>query len=180
MRRTRRALVDQFGDHRAACAQVGCWLDALPSSNAHGFASPREAVAAEGRIVPQQCQAQWCVAPDDRCRLDLVIYGASRRGEALCCDVTLVSPLRADGRPQPASSERDGAAIDVGGGVSSDATLSSPARLVVLAAAEVGGRWGQEARPRPSPRAPAFPSRAAGAASCCPCGVGSQVVGAAG
>ena len=33
----------------------------------------------------------------------LVIYGASRRGEAPCCDVTLVSPLGADGRPQPAS-----------------------------------------------------------------------------
>ena len=35
------------------------------------------------------------VAPDDRRRLDLVVYGASRRGEALCCAV--------EGRRAPAT-----------------------------------------------------------------------------
>ena len=89
-----------------------------------------------------------CVAPDDRRRLDLVIYGASRHGEALCCDVTLVSPLRANGRTQPASSERDGAAIDVARRRKqrryAELARLGPQRLVVLAA-EVNGRRGQEA-----------------------------------
>ena len=111
----------------------------------------REAVAAEGRVVPQQWLAQTTapgVAPADRRRLDLVIYGASRRGEALCCDVTLVSPLRTNGRPQPASSERDGAAIDVARRRKqrryAELARPGPQRLVVLAA-EVGAHWGPEA-----------------------------------
>ena len=61
----------------------------------------REAVAAEGRVVPQPWLGRTTapgVATDDWVG----------RGEALCCDVTLVSLLRADGRPQPASSDRDG------------------------------------------------------------------------
>ena len=44
----------------------------------------------------------------DRRRLDLV---AARLGEALCCDATLVAPLRRDGRPQPRVPEEDGAAM---------------------------------------------------------------------
>ena len=133
-------------------------------------------------MVSQQWLARTTapgVAPDDRRRLDLVIYGASRRGEALCCDVTLVSPLRADGRPQPASSERDGAAIDVANG----ATLNWPAWARNASSSWRGGRrvmGAKGARPRPQPHATAFPTRAAGAASCCSCGVGAPVVGAAG
>ena len=49
---------------------------------------------------------------------------SARRGTA----VTLASPLRADGRPQPASSDRDGAAIDARGGANNGATLNWPAR----------------------------------------------------
>ncbi|CAK9101722.1 132 kDa protein, partial [Durusdinium trenchii] len=59
----------------------------------------REALGPEGRVVPQQWLSHTTapgVCPADRRRLDLVVYGASRLGEALCCDVTLVSPLRAD------------------------------------------------------------------------------------
>ena len=52
------------------------------------------------------------VGPADRRRLDLVVYGATPLGEALCCDVTLVSPWIREGRPQP-SATRDGAAIVV-------------------------------------------------------------------
>lgn len=36
-------------------------------------------------------------------RQEFVIYGAFRHGEALCCHVTLVSPLCTDGRLQPMS-----------------------------------------------------------------------------
>ena len=51
------------------------------------------------------------VAADDRRQLDYVIYGAAARGEALCCDAALVSPIRRDGRPQAGAPERDGVAI---------------------------------------------------------------------
>ena len=48
------------------------------------------------QVVPQQWLARTSardVDPADRRRLDLVVYGATLVGEALCCDVTLVSPL---------------------------------------------------------------------------------------
>jgi hypothetical protein len=111
----------------------------------------REAVGAEGRVVPQQWLARTTapdVPPDDRRRLDLVIYGASRLGEALCCDATLVSPLRADGRPHPGAADRDGVALQVARRRKAarypELLRPGPQRLVVLAA-EVGGRWGTEA-----------------------------------
>jgi len=82
----------------------------------------------------------------DRRRLDMVVYGASARGEVLCCDATVVSPLRRDGRPIPRAHDIDGAALtrarrrkertypEVG---------LNGTRLVVLAC-EVGGRWNDE------------------------------------
>ena len=51
------------------------------------------------------------IPPDDRRRLS---YGATRRREVLCCDVTLVSPLHADGRPQPGSRDRYGKELAYG------------------------------------------------------------------
>ena len=104
-----------------------------PQRPAGPTSSPRARVGVdrsrEGRVVPQQ----WLVhttAPgipaDDRHRLDFVLYGATMRGEVLCCDVTLVSPLRADGRPQPGSCDRDGAAIEVARRANSRGTPSSP------------------------------------------------------
>ncbi|OLP78339.1 hypothetical protein AK812_SmicGene41498 [Symbiodinium microadriaticum] len=95
-----RTVVDQLGDHRAVCARSGLLARLAPIFERAWVRVAREAVTAEGRVVSQQWLARTTapgVAPDDRRRLDLVIYGASRRGEALCCDVTLVSPLRADG-----------------------------------------------------------------------------------
>ena len=82
----------------------------------------------------------------DRRRLDMVVYGASARGEALCCDATVVAPLRRNGRPVPRAHDVDGAALararrrkertypEVG---------HNGTRLVVLAC-EVGGRWNDE------------------------------------
>ena len=94
----------------------------------------RVAVGAEGRVLPQQWLLH-CTAPgipaDDRLRLNFVLYGATRRGEALCGDVTLVSPLCADGQPQPGSRDRDGAAIEVVR--HRKLARLGPQRLVVLA-----------------------------------------------
>ena len=73
----------------------------------------REAVGPKGRVVPQWWLANTTapgVAADDRRRLDLVIYGASPRGEALCCDATLVSPLQRDGS-RLAGRRSDGVAL---------------------------------------------------------------------
>ena len=104
------AQVDRLGDHALACllarrAKVveRAWVRVA-----------REAVGAEGQVVPQQ----WLVhttAPgaraEDRRRLDLVIYGATPNGSALCCDATLVSPLTRTGQPQPCAADVDGAAL---------------------------------------------------------------------
>ena len=54
------------------------------------------------------------VDPADRRRLDLiVVYGATPLGEALCCDVMLVSPLTREGQPQPFAASRNGGASTV-------------------------------------------------------------------
>ncbi|CAE7256258.1 ccdc135 [Symbiodinium natans] len=68
-------------------------------------------------------------APDDRRRLDLVIYGAAQLGGVLCCDATLVSPLTRDdtrsfkdmslstrdGEPHPGAAAQDGAVLHTAG-----------------------------------------------------------------
>ena len=112
----------------------------------------REAVGPEGQVVPQQWLAHTTapgVRPDDRRRLDMVVYGATTNGGALCCDATLVSPLtRAGDHPQPRGDTDDGAALQVAERRKQTAypelTCGGPQRLVVLGA-EVGGRWNAQA-----------------------------------
>ena len=62
----------------------------------------REAVGPDGQVVPQEWLAHTTalqVDPIDRRRLDLVIYGATPLGGALCCNATLVSPFIRSGQP---------------------------------------------------------------------------------
>ena len=89
--------------------------------------------------VPQRWLA-WTTAPgvlsDDRSRLDFVVCGASRLGEALCCNVTLVSAT--DGAPQLDAANKNGTALRVARW-SKEAAYPEllrlgPQRLVVLAA----------------------------------------------
>ena len=91
-------------------------------------------------MVPQQRLADTTavgVRPDDRRRLDLVIYGATQRGEALCCDATFVSPLGRDGRPTRGAADRDGAAPEAAAqrkhARCPELSLGGPQRLCVLA-----------------------------------------------
>ena len=76
----------------------------------------REAVGAEGQVMPQQWLAHTTaqgVQPQDRRRLDFVVYGATAQGNALCCDATLVSFVTRTGHLQPCTVEVDGAALQV-------------------------------------------------------------------
>ena len=110
----------------------------------------REAVGPEGRVVPQQWLSRTTaprVHPDDRRRLDFVVYGATSRGEALCCNAALVSSLIRADRPVPGADARAGVALVAARrrkvACYPELTRGGPQRLVVLAA-EVGGRWSDE------------------------------------
>ena len=106
--------MDAFGDHEAACPRTGLLGRRGRAVERAWIRVAREAVAGEGQVIPQQWMANIAaqvVSPDDRRRLDLVIYGASSSGHVLCCDATLVSPLTRAGRPIPRAAARDGAAI---------------------------------------------------------------------
>eukprot|EP00434_Breviolum_minutum_P028296 symbB.v1.2.025033.t1/scaffold2409.1/size79984/1 len=144
------AVVDPYGDHRAACARSGLLARRAPLLEQAWVRVCREGVGGEGRVVPQQWLARTTapgVRDDDRRRLDLVVYGATRHGSALCCDVTLVSPLRANGHPQPRTAREDGAALVTARRRKRDRypelLRPGPQRLVVLAC-EIGGRWAAE------------------------------------
>ena len=76
---------------------------------------------------------QWLAHPpatgvpaDDRRRFDLVVYGATTNGGALCCDATLVSPLTRTGHPHPCTVEVDGAALGSRSDASTARTPNSP------------------------------------------------------
>ena len=80
-------------------------------SDANRFA-PREAVGPEGHVGRPP---EWLtytsaagVPASDRRRLDLVVYGASLQGLALCCDATLA---RSEGVPHPRAERTAGVAL---------------------------------------------------------------------
>ena len=107
----------------------------------------REAVGAEGQVVPQQWLT-YTTAPgvpaSDRRRLNFVVYRATAHGGARCCDATLVSPLTRTGHPQPCTAEVDGAALQIAERhkrvACPELSRGGPQKLLVLGC-EVGGRW---------------------------------------
>ena len=82
-------------------------------------------------------------------RLDLVVYGATAPGGALCCDATLVSTLTRQGEPQAHADSEDGAALRLAERrkrtTYPELCGPGPQRLLVLGA-EAGRRWNSEAR----------------------------------
>ena len=103
------AQVDAFGDHALACAITGLLARRAKILERTWVRVAREAVGADGQVVPQQWLAHTTapnVVPADRRRLDLVIYGATPLGGAPCCYATLVSPLTRTGQPQPCAAQR--------------------------------------------------------------------------
>ena len=145
------AQVDRLGDHALACPRTGLLARRAQVVERAWARVAREAVGAEGQVVPQQ----WLVhttAPgvraEDRRRLDLVIYGATPNGSALCCDATLVSPLTRTGQPQPCAADVDAAALRTAerrkAATYPELQGAGPQKLVVLGS-EVGGRFNSDA-----------------------------------
>ena len=108
-------VVDAYGDHALACPRIARHgRKGVDAHTPRGIARPSASVGAEGQVVPQQWLAHTTatgVNPQDRRGLDLVVYGASPMGGALCCDATLVSPLTWTGQPQPCTEAVNGAML---------------------------------------------------------------------
>ena len=105
------------------------------------------AVGPDGQVVPQQWLAHTMapgIRPHDRRRWDLVVYGATLRGGALCCDATPVSLLTRAGQPQPGAAETDGSALRTAErckhATYPELRRAGPQRLLVLGS-KFGGRW---------------------------------------
>ena len=141
-------MVDALGDHALACPRTGLLARRAKIVERAWVRVAREAVGAEGQVVPQQWLAHTTapdVPSDDRRRLDLVVYGATAHGGALCCDATLVSPLTRTGHPQPCTVEVDGAMLKVAERRKRSTypeLALGPQRLLVLGS-EIGGRWNE-------------------------------------
>ena len=110
----------------------------------------RVAREAGGRVVPQQLLRDTNAVvydPQDRRQLDMVVYGISPNGVPLCCDSTMVSPLRRDGWHRPRTFDTDGAALREAEQRKRrryhELTTGHSGRLMVLSC-EVGGRWGRD------------------------------------
>ena len=96
----------------------------------------REAVGADGQVVPQQWLVNTTAVPNvtDRRHLDLVVYGASPLGHVWCAGATMVCPLRRDGQPREEHEETCLArAVNKKTRRYPELTQSGRARLVVLA-----------------------------------------------
>ncbi|CAK0884402.1 unnamed protein product, partial [Prorocentrum cordatum] len=122
--------------------------DARNRSNELGRGSPEKQ---EGELSPNSCCGTLTNAVVhnqlDRRQLDLVVYGISPNGAPLCCDSTMVSPLRRDGWHRPRTFDTDGAALLVTERRKRrryhELTTGHSDRLMVLSC-EVGGRWGRD------------------------------------
>ena len=142
--------LDVLGHHRAACSRAGVLGSRGFSLESAAARVCREAgVRVSTNLFVRDLDLP--IANHDARRLEVVADGLPLFGGAqLAIDTTLVSSVQADGRPRPQCARVDGAALsearrrkqrtypELSG-------TQGRARLVVLAA-EVGGRWSDEAR----------------------------------
>ena len=132
--------VDPLGDHALACPRTGLLARRAKTVERAWVGVAREAVGPDGQVVPQQWLAHTTapgIRPDDRRRLDLVVYGAAPRGGALCCDATLPRAPKTDWSAHRTAERRKHATYP-------ELRRAGPQRLLVLGS-EVGGRWNGEA-----------------------------------
>ena len=146
---------DVLGDHRVSCARSGLLARRALAVEQAWVRVAREAVSPEGRVVPQQWLSRTTapgVSPDDRRRLDLVVHGATERGKTLCCDATLASPVRSDGRPHAGAADRALSTAERRKRTRYPELGQPGPQCLVVLAAEVGGHW-HAAGPTGCPRA---------------------------
>ena len=140
--------LDARGDHRASCPRTGLLARRAGPVERAWFRVAQESGARAVRKQLLRDTNAAAVPATDRRQLDLVAYGLTRRGTALCCDATVVSPLDRNGRPH-------GHAADMDGFVPTEAEgkkrwtypelLRSPMCKLVVLGCEVGGRWNSDA-----------------------------------
>ena len=144
------AALDPFGFHRCACTRSGrhnarhfgvlqAWRQVFQES---GNSIPRRNVERLLRNTHVPCDRR------DARRLDLIVAGSSiARGLPLFCDVTVVSPISANGRARGGCTRADGGALDAARRVNnrtySEVSTSGVARLCALDV-ETFGRWGAD------------------------------------
>ena len=139
--------LDEHGVHRAACTRTG---------RLRSRAVPLERTLARvcreaGATVRQNAllrNMNISVSATDRRQIEVLADGLSlKRGAQLAVDITLRSPVCADGRPRPGAHCKDGA---VANGARADKERKYPELLagrcsLVVVALETGGRWSTEA-----------------------------------
>ena len=136
--------LDRLGDHLAACNRTGYMAR---RANPIERAWSRVARESGARVAHKQLLRDTNVPlanPQDQRQLDMVAYGITPSGIALCCDATMVSPLTRDGRPIPRAAAVDGAALaraERRKRRTYPELLGSPYGRLVTLGCEVGGRW---------------------------------------
>ena len=142
-----RKALDQLGDHRAACPLSGRLKRRSRPLERIWARVFREAGARVVEDVLLRNTSLPGIQGHDGRRVEILATGLPlHRGVPLAVDATLVSPLRADGRPCPRAAEADGVAIQRGERAKRatypELVQSDVVRLVTVAC-EVGGRFSE-------------------------------------
>ncbi|CAE7820944.1 unnamed protein product, partial [Symbiodinium sp. KB8] len=140
---------------------AGAWLTAIPSATAPAAVgtglevkrlaadSVRTHLVATLARRTNAVEWVWCrVAPMARTHDRAVGSTLTPLGGAICCDATLVSPLRRDGTPHARAPSRDGAALQVAErrkrAIYPELAQGGAQSLCVLGR-EIGGHWNASA-----------------------------------
>ena len=140
--------LDQYGDHRAACNRSGRLKIRSAAIERMWARVCREGGArVQENVFLRDMNLPGISSADGR-RLEVVANGLpTYHGVQLAIDATIVSPLRADGRPTGASERRDGWALTnaIRRKESTYPELVDSRRChLLVAAVETGGRWNEE------------------------------------
>ena len=103
--------LDAWSDHALACTRTGLLARRAKLVDRAWMVVCREAVGAEGHVVPQQWQACRRRTADDS---TWSYMGRPRRAlpcASLCCHATLVSPISTAGTPHPHAADTPGMAL---------------------------------------------------------------------
>ena len=146
------ALLDEYGDHYAACMRSGrVQARAKPAERAWERVLKEARQGTNAAIHAQHLLRNTTlpIRPTDNRRIDLLVTGFPfHSGKPLFCDVTMRSPLKGNGQPHPKAARTGGAVLKRAERDKQtkygDVEESPLAELLVLGC-EVGGRWNETA-----------------------------------